>query len=144
MLDGIPTNTWTSAYPFGIGPDELGEICAELQGHLIFGDQGTICRTTNWRIDRQPPPANAVNLQIQRNNVGPPSTMSCVLVPREYQRHNPSRQPDHPDQLRYDRQLAELIRVVRRTLIASAQTHRATGHQTFEIGVYRITGTYSN
>ena len=144
MLDGVANNTWTSAYAYGIGPDELGEIVAALEGDQIFGDQGTICQTTNWRIDRQPPPANAVILQIQRNNVGPPSTMACVIVSREYERHSPRGQPGNPALVRYERQIAELIRVVRRTLIASARTHRSTGHQRFEVGVYRITGTYSN
>ena len=143
MLSAHQTPNWTSAYAHPIGDDELGNITALLEAPLIFGNPGTICSTTNWRIDRQPPAPGSVNLQIQRNNVGPPSTISCVLVPLRYYRANPN-QPGHHNQVRYDSQMAELIRIVRQGLVSSARTHRRTPHRTFEIAVYEITGEFSN
>ena len=66
-----------------------------------------------------------------------------MLVPLRYYRANPN-QPGHYNQIPYDSQMAEQIRIVRQRMVSSARTHRHTPHQTYEIAVYEITGTFSN
>ena len=34
-----------------------------------------------WRVDRQNPPPDHVNISVQRNGIGAPSTISSVFVP---------------------------------------------------------------
>ncbi|NES92027.1 MULTISPECIES: hypothetical protein [Okeania] len=47
-------------------------------GHLatFIGD------VFGWRVDRQNPPANFMNISVQRNGISPPSTVATVFVPQ--------------------------------------------------------------
>ena len=71
---------------------QLKELLYEIDVSGLKGNSGTIhdgieSQNTRekpdkpWRLDRQNPPSGFVNLQIQKNGVGNPSSVCGVLVP---------------------------------------------------------------
>jgi hypothetical protein len=57
-------------------------IAAVTAGNMFGGHPATfVANVMGWRCDRQNPPANHVNVSIQRNNIGAPSTVASVFVP---------------------------------------------------------------
>lgn len=139
------TNNFPPARLTDISTGDLAQITATFEGQQAFGNQGTVTRTTGWRIDRQKPTGdNKVNLQIQKNNEPSPSTIACVLVSRDYYRADPGPAPG-PAREHYVANMAELTRVIRRGFVDSAATHRLSRNREHgEIEVLEVQGTYSN
>ena len=142
-LSSRPTGNRPPAYFDGIPFIELRDIVAQLPITKIFApEQGTVIKTEEWRIDRQKPEPGevSVNLQIQKNGVGRPSTISCVLVPWIYYQPDARGGSTHAQ---YTARTRELERVVRDALIQSAQTHYQVKDKA-TIEVLEICGPYSN
>lgn len=79
----------------------------------VWGAVGLIVSIGTTRLDLQGyTPANQANLQIQRNGVGPPSTMSTVLV-------DPTAQSIVTPGARRTAQQSEILRKVKAALFAS-------------------------
>ena len=62
---------------------EVSNAIGQLKANQIFGGHPAtmIANVFEWRVDRQTPPPNNVNISVQRNNVGAPSTVASVFVP---------------------------------------------------------------
>ncbi|MEJ0004726.1 MAG: hypothetical protein WDN30_16455 [Pararobbsia sp.] len=81
----------------------------------LFGGIGTtnVANVFNWRIDRQNAPAGFVNLSVQRNGVGAPSTVASVFVPTAL---NIAPGPGGPAAQPHAARMSELLGAVRHGL----------------------------
>lgn len=138
---------WQNAYP---GPNAgAGAACSLVDAGNYSGAIGTIGRTADWRVDRQVPPADVTNLQIQRNGVGNPSTIACCLVPNNL---GPLignlHAPPGPIRDRAQARFSELTRMIHRGLSLSIGSRRMNaaaqrGQTLMEVEVFRVQGTFS-
>jgi hypothetical protein len=113
--NGHQAEAWPGAFREG-----ATNTIAMLTGRAVFGhfgQGGELVSTKDWRIDRQKNIAGKgdapgkSNLQLQKNNVGRPSTVACLIVPDVYLFGI-----DGPDAANRD---AELTRVIRHGLNSS-------------------------
>src|SRR5689334_16159105 len=97
----------------------------------------------DWRIDGQPGSATYANIQIQRNNVKPPSTVACVIVPKQDAEQVSAAGPNS-DQARL--MSAELSKAIGDGLRRSQSTRRlneGSKMPSFKLLKYEISGDLS-
>jgi hypothetical protein len=73
------TGNWNNAYT-GLNTG-AGGACNLVNATNYSGGIGTIAQNAEWRVDRQAPPPGKINLQIQKNGVGNPSSIACCILP---------------------------------------------------------------
>jgi hypothetical protein len=93
-----------------------------------------------WRVDRQAPPPNHVNLSVQRNGVGAPSTVATVFVPTRLNIAPPHGGVNDPV---YRARIRELERVTRNGLEQSLASHQQVRDHGWYIYRYQIQGDFS-
>ena len=105
---------------------EVTTPIGQLQTKQIFCAPGAtnVANVFNWRIDRQNAPAGFVNISVQQNGVGAPSTVASVFVPTAL---NIAPGPGGPTANPFAARMKELARAVRRGLEESFATHAAVG-----------------
>ena len=113
------------------------------------GSIGTIYTAGNWRVDRQAPTTTHDNIQIQRNGVGSPSTIACLLIPTALSGQIGSIHAAGEDGLRARARYAELTRAIHAGLNLSLRTRwqrpQAPGQQArWEVHVFALSGTFSS
>jgi hypothetical protein len=127
--------------------DDVSNVIGQLNvGHFFgaLGNTGVDDAQRGWRIDRQNAPAGFVNLSVQRNGVGSPSTVASVFVPVSLNiapgAGGPMAQP-------FAARISELERAVRRGLEESFQTWNAVpgpgGAAAAQITRREVAGTFS-
>ncbi len=105
------------------------------------GSAGTIGRKGGWRADRQPSPSTAFNIQIQKDNVRPPSSVACLLVPAHYSlRLFETGSGDARSRTRF----RELTNIINEGLNKSVSSRRQNARGHWEIQPYRVEGTFSS
>ncbi|MFK7945667.1 MAG: hypothetical protein AB8B85_22540 [Paracoccaceae bacterium] len=132
--------------PAYLGPFEqrdLGFAIAEVNAGICFGSLGTFIHAVRgWRADRQPTPGAYVNIQMQRNGVGSPSTAAGVLVPNVLNSVGSVHTPDPAARLLNKAKFSELTNQIRAALFASAKTHKIVGGRA-TISLMELTGDFS-
>ncbi len=100
---------------------EVSNAIGQLTAVHFFGAVGptNVVNVFNWRIDRQNAPAGFVNLSVQRNGAGAPSTVASVFVPVAL---NIAPGPGGPFAQPHAARISELERAVRRGLEESFAT----------------------
>lgn len=129
--------------PRNAGP-EVSNAVGRLDSTHIFGQPGAtnVTNIFNWRIDRQNAPAGFVNVSVQRNGVGAPSTVASVFVPTNLNiapgQGGAAEQP-------HAARIHELLRAVRRGLEESFATHMVVDGKppTATIVRRQVTGSFS-
>jgi hypothetical protein len=92
----------------------------------MFGAVGGIPGLGNifgWRVDRQNAPGGFVNISVQRNGVGAPSTVASVMVPGNLNIAPPGAHLGAAATVQYNARIRELVRAVRRGLEESFATY---------------------
>ncbi|MGQ5524483.1 hypothetical protein ACUHMQ_14655 [Chitinimonas sp. PSY-7] len=119
----------------------VSNAIGELQANQLFGLPGptNVTGTYGWRIDRQNAPAGFVNLSVQRNGVGAPSTVASVFLPTTF---NIAPGPGGPAAQPFASRISELLRAVRRGLEESFATYVAGPPA--QITRKEITGNFSS
>jgi hypothetical protein len=130
------------ALPAPLPPNSAPQIAnavGQVNAGNMFGAPGTfIPNVFNWRVDRQNAPGGQVNVSVQRNNVGAPSTIASVFVPTAL---NLAPGPNAAVNLARTR---ELERTVRRGLELSLASHAAgAAPGAFVITRFIVNGAYS-
>ena len=119
---------------------QVSNAIGQVDAGNMFGAPGNIVANVfGWRIDRQPgAPAGFVNLSVQRNGVGAPSTIASVFVPGVLN-VAPVANADVNQARR-----SELERVVRRGLEMSFASHApGAALGAFVITRFQVGGNYS-
>ena len=108
----------------------------------LFGGPGptNVVDVFGWRIDRQNAPAGFVNLSVQRNGVGAPSTVASVFVPVGL---NIAPGPGGPLAQPFAARIRELERAVRRGLEESFATWVAAPGAPAQITRREVVGAFS-
>ena len=114
----------------------------------IFGSPGTVDKGTDigYRVDRQNSDGTCVNVSIQKNDVGAPSTVASVMVPTRYNLAFTV----GADRTIFDARNQELQRKVRQGLIDSMNTYAVVrtkkGDATTDRTIMRkgVAGEFSN
>lgn len=124
---------------------QVSNAIGQLQSNSIFGTPGptNVTNVFNWRIDRQNAPAGYVNVSVQRNGAGAPSTVASVFVPTSL---NIAPGPGGPTAQPFAARVAELLRAVRRGLEESFASHNNPGGPGAVATVMRreVTGGFSS
>jgi hypothetical protein len=106
------------------GGPGISNAIAQITSGNIFGIPGTIVTVGLWRVDRQNAPGGGfVNVSVQRNGVGSPSTVATVFVPDAYNLGPPGPHHGAAAALQHTRRMRELERAVRRGLEQSFATY---------------------
>jgi hypothetical protein len=140
----VATGNWNNAY---IGPNTgAGGACKLVNATNYNGGIGTIAQNTDWRVDRQAPPPGKINLQIQKNGVGNPSSIACALVPDNLQPGN-IHAPGATG-VRANARASELTKAIHSALTQSVGSRRdnpaAQQNQILkQIQTYEVTGSFS-
>jgi hypothetical protein len=94
---------------------EVSNAIGQLATNNFFGAPGptNVTNVFNWWIDRQTAPTGYVNISVQRNGVGAPSTVASVFVPAAL---NIAPGPGGPAAQPFAARIKELERAVRRGL----------------------------
>lgn len=117
----LPVNQLGANASAGIS-NAIGRVTA---GNM-FGTPGTIPGLGDifgWRVDRQNAPGGFINVSIQRNGVGAPSTVASVFVPGSYNTAAPGAHIGPAAMVQYTAHNRELERAVRRGLEESFATY---------------------
>jgi hypothetical protein len=116
---------------------EVHAAIAALDINDIFNRRGTIVRDVRgWRIDIQNSSGEYINISVQRNSVGAPSTVASVMVPCLFRPDTSS------DKVVTDARSKELSRAVKKALIASLDTYNSRNGKG-EITRKEIVGRFS-
>lgn len=149
------TQNWAGAGVFPqAGPALPGPLIADARAQVsnaigtlqvsdIFGNLGSTSVTNiyGWRIDRQNAPAGYVNLCVQKNGVGAPSTVASVFVPITF---NIAPGPNGLTAQPFAARISELMRAVRRGLEESFATYQIIGNPpAAQITRKEVTGNFS-
>lgn len=105
---------------------EISNAIGQVTAGNMWGGIGTLAGLGNifaWRVDRQMAPANFINISVQRNGVGAPSTIASVFVPTIYNLAVPGVHLGGAATLQYNARIRELERAVRRGMEASFATY---------------------
>jgi len=142
----VGTGTWQNAYT-GANTG-AGAACSLVDAGNYPGTIGTIAQNADWRVDRQSPPVGMINLQIQKNGVGNPSTIAACLVPNNL---NPGsvNLPPGPVRDKAKARFTELTRAIHDGLRQSVGSRRpsaaAQANQVLsEIQTFKVTGSFSS
>jgi hypothetical protein len=111
-----------------------------VDGENFYGGLRTIVTRNGWRIDRQKCKSTHTNLQIQRNGVGFPSSVACVLVPIRYSDELQA----VPAGQRREGMSTELGRAINKGFHLSEKSRRPAADGGFKIKVYEVLGEYSS
>lgn len=108
------------------------------------GQIGTIVRSEEWRADRQRGMADYVNIQIQRQGVGAPSTVACLLVPRNLQQFRPKEMAPPGRAPSAENRFRELTHAIQTGLILSHQSLRPAGRGNERVeSVLKLSGDFA-
>ena len=77
------TGSYTPSLPGSTAYKGAHHAITLVDASNYIGRPGTIGRSNGWRADRQRPMPKHINLQIQKDNVGAPSSIAVVLVPKD-------------------------------------------------------------
>lgn len=110
----LPANLLGANAATGIS-NAIGRITAGNMFGAVGGIHG-LQDIFGWRVDRQNGPGGVVNISIQRNGVGAPSTVASVFVSGNYNQAGPGANAGAGAQVAYAARLRELERAVRRGL----------------------------
>lgn len=137
------TVNWQRAYTGAI--TGAGAACSLLNAGNYPGGIGMIAQNATWRVDRQNPPPNRTNLQIQRNGVGNPSTIACCLVPDNLAGQVGNLHAQGALQIRARARFSELTRAIHSGLSQSVGSRRPReGHLgQMEVQVFQVGGHFS-
>jgi hypothetical protein len=105
---------------------EISNAIGRVTAGNMFGAPGGIPGLGNiygWRVDRQNAPGGFINVSIQRNGVGAPSTIASVFVPGAYNAAAPGAHLGAGALVQYNARNRELERAVRRGLEQSFATY---------------------
>ncbi|HEU4562257.1 MAG TPA: hypothetical protein VFS20_30790 [Longimicrobium sp.] len=129
---------------------EVSNAIGRITAGNMFGPPGGIPGLQHifgWRVDRQNAPGNTINLSVQRNGIGAPSTVASVFVPTRYNLAPP---PPHADPGAVDAfhaRMRELERAVRRGLEESFVSYAAPAAPPHAharvISRFEVTGDFS-
>lgn len=126
-------------------PQQVSNAIGQVTAGNMFGALGTfIADVHGWRVDRQNAAGGMVNVSVQRNNIGPPSTVATVFVPTTF--NTPPPAATNPAAVAvYQAQRRELERCVRRGLEQSFASHAAapTPPNTWRITRFELAGTFA-
>lgn len=131
------------ALPAPLPPNAAAEVSnaiGQVTAGNMFGLPGTfIPNVFGWRVDRQNAAAGFVNVSVQRNNVGAPSTVASVMVPSAL-----NVAPGRNAAVNLARQ-RELERTVRRGLEQSFASHAVGPNPPggYVITRFQVGGAYS-
>ncbi|HEY0036699.1 MAG TPA: hypothetical protein VGB66_08435 [Longimicrobium sp.] len=112
----------------GAAAGQISNAIGRITAGDIFGPVGGIPGLQNlngWRVDRQNAPPNTVNLSVQRNDVGAPSTVASVFVDARYNIAPPPPNAGPGPLDAYRARMRELERTVRRGLEQSFASYAA-------------------
>ncbi len=107
---------------------EISNAIGRITAANMFGGVGGIPGLQNifgWRVDRQNAPGNFINISVQRNNVGAPSTIASVFVPIAYNQAPPGVNAGPGAMVGYQARMRELERAIRRGLEQSFASYAA-------------------
>jgi hypothetical protein len=105
---------------------EISNAIGKITAGNMFGQVGGIPglgNIFNWRVDRQNAPVGFINVSVQRNGVGAPSTIASVFVPDVYNSAVPGPQLGAAALAQYNARSRDLERAVRRGLEQSFATY---------------------
>jgi len=105
---------------------EISNAIGKITAGNMFGQVGGIPglgNIFNWRVDRQNAPVGFINVSVQRNGVGAPSTIASVFVPGAYNAAAPGAHLGAAALTQYNARNRELERAVRRGLELSFATY---------------------
>jgi hypothetical protein len=125
---------------------QVSNAIGALKANQIFGGHPAtmVADVFGWRVDRQNPPAGHVNISVQKNNVGAPSTIATVFVPTNLNQAPPL-PTDLPGKVAHDARMKELERATRKGLEMSFASHAQLLGQGagYVITRYKVTGSFS-
>ena len=119
----LPANTLP-----GTAQEEISNAIGLVTAANMFGRLGTISGLEDiygWRVDRQNAPGDMINISVQRNDVGAPSTVASVFVPTKYLLAPPTVGAKDSVKQGYKARQRELERAVRRGLEDSFGSYEA-------------------
>jgi len=129
---------------------QISNAIGKITAGNMFGQAGTISGLADihgWRVDRQNAPSGQINISIQRNNVGAPSTVASVFVPVRYNSAPPPPNAGQGERDRFQANMKELERTVRQGLEQSFMTYAAPlpapTANTRIINRFEVTGNFS-
>jgi hypothetical protein len=137
----LRTEATTHWQPAWAGTDTgAGTAISLVNAGNYHGPLGNIGHLGGWRVDREPHPIDAMNLHLQKDGTGRPSTLGCLLVPVIY-----SGLLAGPG---YEARFGELTTMIQQGLSRSVGSRRGTTRERahlgkFEIVAYRIAGSLS-
>jgi len=130
---------------------EISNAIGQINIGNMFGGVGGVPGLGNiygWRVDRQNAPSNLINLSVQRNGVGAPSTVASVFVPTAYNVAPPGVNAGAAAQQGYAAAMRELERAVRSGLEQSFASYQAPqpapGPAARIITRFQVGGTFSS
>ncbi len=148
----LQTQNWAPGGVVSVGPAlpalpahaqaEVSNAIGLLNTNDFFGAPGPtgVANVYGWRIDRQNAPPGFVNLSVQRNGVGAPSTVASVFVPVGL---NIAPGPGGLMAQPFVARISELQRAVRRGLEESFATWLALPGPAAQITRREVAGTFS-
>jgi len=135
------------AYAGAVVAAQVSNAIGQLNVVQIFGGPGptNVVNVFNWRIDRQDAPVGFVNLSVQLNGVGAPSTVASVFVPTALNVAPPGPGAGQGAVDAHNARMSELLRNVRRGLEESLATRAAApgGAPGMIINRTEVIGAYS-
>ena len=142
-------NNWNPALPGANAHHGAHDAISHANAGNYSGGIGTIYTAGNWRVDRQAPTATHDNIQIQRNGVGAPSSIACLLIPTALSAQVGGIHAPGEAGLRARARYAELTRAIHAGLNLSLRTRylRPAGPgqpAAWVVHVFVLSGTFSS